>query len=186
MNHATVLSAILSANPIHHRALEIVFSLGLPDCWIGAGFIRNAVWDHLHGWPALRLAGDVDVIWFHPTQTDLSEDQKIEAALLASEPSMNWSVKNQARMHLRNGDAPYVSALDALRGWPETATAVAVRQTNGGIYEIAAPFGLDDLFTLKLRPTPRFRSAKYGVYLDRIRVKGWLEKWPRLRMTTDH
>jgi hypothetical protein len=74
-------------------------------------------------------------------------------------------------MHFRNGDAPYVSAVDAMRGWPETATAVAARQTEGGAYEIAAPFGLDDLFTLTLRPAPRFRSEKHGVYLDRVRMK---------------
>ncbi|WRQ77412.1 nucleotidyltransferase family protein [Pseudomonas saxonica] len=27
----------------------MVRSLNLPDCWIGAGFLRNAVWDYLHG-----------------------------------------------------------------------------------------------------------------------------------------
>jgi hypothetical protein len=183
MSHAAALSAILSADPVRRHVFGLVYSLGLPDCWIGAGFVRNAVWDHLHGRSASRLAGDVDIIWFHPTRAASSDDQKIEAALRTSEPLINWSVKNQARMHFRNGDAPYVSTVDAMHGWPETATAVAARQTDGGAYEIAAPFGLDDLFTLTLRPTPRFRGEKHGVYLDRVRKKGWLKMWPRLRMT---
>lgn len=186
MNHAETLVAILSADPVRRHTLGLVYSLGLPDCWIGAGFVRNAVWDHLHGRSPSRLAGDVDVIWFHPKQAHPSDDRKLEAALRASESSISWSVKNQARMHLRNGDAPYFSAVEAMRCWPETATAVAARQTKGGTYEIAAPFGIDDLFTLTLRPTPRFRGEKHGVYLDRVRQKGWLEKWPLLRMKDDH
>jgi hypothetical protein len=28
-------------------------------------------------------------------------------------------------MHMKNGDAPYLSAVDAMRFWPETATSVA-------------------------------------------------------------
>ena len=86
-------------------------------------------------------------------------------------------------MHLRNGDAPYASAVEAMRYWPETATAVAARQTKQGTYEIAAPFGTDDLFALILRPTPRFWGEKQQVYLDRVSTKGWLETWPLLRTT---
>lgn len=36
--------------------------------------------------------------------------------------ALGLPVKNQARMHLRNGDRPYQSATDAMRYWPETAT----------------------------------------------------------------
>jgi hypothetical protein len=84
-------------------------------------------------------------------------------------------------MHQRNEDAPYTSAVDALRFWPETATSVAVRQTGQG-FEIAAPFGLDDLFGLLVRPTPRFVEAKRHIYLDRVRKKQWLRRWPRLML----
>lgn len=122
------------------------------------------------------------MIWFLPEQANPAEDRRLEAFLRASEPSMKWSVKNQARMHSRNGDARYISAVEAMRYWPETATAVAARQTAGGTYEIAAPFGLDDLFAQVLRPTPGFAGEKYQQYLDRVRVKKWLEIWPLLRM----
>jgi hypothetical protein len=69
-----------------------------------------------------------------------------------------------------------------MRWWPETATAVAARQTEPGSFEIAAPFGLGDLFDLVLRPTPRFAGEKRRVYLDRVRSKGWLAAWPLLRI----
>lgn len=182
MDHAATLNAILSADPRRRHLLGLVHSLGLPDCWIGAGFIRNAVWDHLHGRSAACLAGDVDVIWFHHGRTDPSDDLNVRANLQAVDPSIAWSVKNQARMHVRNGDAPYASAIEAMRCWPETATAVAARQIGEGDLEIAAPFGLADLFAPVLRPTPRFRSEKRHVYLDRIRNKKWLATWPLLRV----
>jgi hypothetical protein len=76
----------------------------------------------------------------------------------------------------------YAAAVDAIGHWPETATAVAARQTPAGSCEIAAPFGLGDLFDLVLRPTPRFAGEKRAVYLDRVQSKGWLAIWPRLRV----
>jgi len=41
--------------------LSIVSSLKLPDWYIGAGFVRNLVWDHLHNFPSTPL-NDIDVI----------------------------------------------------------------------------------------------------------------------------
>jgi uncharacterized protein len=179
--HASTLRAILSNDPLRWRVLDLVRSLALPDCWIGAGFVRNAVWDHLHGRPPSAPSGDVDVVWFDPRRAEPSEDRALEAALRGLEPSVDWSVKNQARMHLRNGDTPYASAVDAMRHWPETATAVAARRTERGSCEIAAPFGLADLFGLVLRPTPRFAGERHRAFLDRVQAKGWLAAWPLLR-----
>jgi hypothetical protein len=152
-----------------------------PDCWIGAGFVRNAIWADRHGWASSALSADVDVVWFDPDRTDPSADREIEARLRLADPRVPWSVKNQARMHRRNDDAPYASVTDAMRFWPETATAVAVRRNDQDDCEIAAPFGLDDLFDLVLRPTPCFARNKRHVYEERIRTKGWLTMWPLLK-----
>ena len=84
-------------------------------------------------------------------------------------------------MHARNGDAPYHSATEAMLHWPETATAVAARRHGLDGCDIAAPFGLDDLLNLILRPTPRFSREKRSVYEDRLQTKGWTVSWPLLR-----
>ena len=81
------------------------------------------------------------------------------------------TVTNQARMHERNGHAPYRDLADALAHWPETATAIAARLGPGGV-EILAPHGLADLLALIARPTPAYR-AKPGPVLARIAAKGW-------------
>lgn len=181
MNAASQIRNIIQTDPLRWRILGVVRALRLPDCWIGAGFVGNAVWDHLHQRPHAPQAGDVDVIWHDPQRTDPAEDRRHEAALRAAEPSILWSVKNQARMHARNGDAPYASATEAMRRWPETATAVAVRRTWEEDFEIVAPFGLDDLLSLALRPTPRFVQEKQHIYAERLRTKQWLVVWPLLK-----
>ena len=181
MDDAHRVSAILRADPLRWHLLGLVSQLALPDGWIGAGFIRNAVWDHLHQRPASPPTGDIDVIWHDPHRADPAEDHRHEAALRAVAPGFLWSVKNQARMHLRNGDAPYGSATEALRFWPETATAIAARRLGTDACEIATPFGLDDLLSLTLRPTPTFAGAKRAIYEQRLRDKAWLTTWPGLR-----
>src|SRR4029077_1736826 len=90
-------------------------------------------------------------------------------------------VKNEARVHLwyedRFGYAikPYSSSADAIATFPTTATAVGVRQVCGKL-ECCAPFGLDDLFSLVVRPNKRqITRAIYEAKVDR-----WRSIWPLL------
>ena len=182
---AESLRALMAADRMRWRLLGAVRALALPDCWIGAGFVRNAVWDWLHGRLAAAPSGDVDVVWFDRDRAHPEADRDLETALRAAEPGVAWSVKNQARMHERNGDPPYASAADAMRHWPETATAVAVRRTPDDIVEIASPLGLDDLFSARLRPGPRFLAEKRALFRNRVESKAWLETWPMLRVVDD-
>lgn len=175
------IARILLDDPYRWRLLEIVRDLGLLDGWIGAGFIRNAVWDDAHDRAPAAPDGDVDVIWYDRSHSASDVDRDLESELSRIEPAVQWSVKNQARMHLRNGDDPYLSATDAMRFWPETATAVAARIGSDGTCEIAAPLGVEDLLGLILRPTTNFIELKRDVFDDRIATKGWLVKYPRLQ-----
>ncbi|ELJ8579493.1 nucleotidyltransferase family protein, partial [Vibrio cholerae] len=36
---------LIRKDPIRLEALECVYQLELPQCYIGAGFVRNLVWD---------------------------------------------------------------------------------------------------------------------------------------------
>ena len=124
----------------------------------------------------------MDVIWFDLNRPDPARDAALHDRLTAMDPTVRWSVKNQSRMHVRNGDRPYTSAVDAMRFWPETATAVAVRKTKTECIEVASPLGLEDLFGLIVRPGPCFAEAKRDIVLDRVRTKQWLRIWPGLTL----
>ena len=125
------------------KLLELVADLALPDSWIGAGFVRNSVWDYLHDLPPTPL-NDVDVIFFSPREA--YDELKITESLALQEPSINWEVKNQARMHVKHGDKPYHNCAEAMMHWPEKETAVAVRLDKHGDIELCAPFGTGSLF----------------------------------------
>lgn len=162
--------------------LGVLDPLGLPDGWIGAGFLRNPVWDVLHGRaPDFAGLADVDVLFFDPADTTSARERAVEAELAATFPAVPWSARNQARMHARNGDAPYRDTADALSHWLETATAIAAR-LRGGRVEVLAPYGVADLAGLVLRPTPptATRPDKLERYRRRVWQKGWLHRWPCL------
>lgn len=182
MNYLPTLHALLLNDALRMEALSALRHLHLPDGWIGAGFVRDAVWAHLHQHPQPPVPADVDVVWFDDSQRSEAQDRALEATLKRLSPAFNWSVKNQARMHRRNGDAPYCSTEEALRFWPETATAVGVRLTDNHRLETIAPYGLEDLFELRLRPTPRFEYDKRAIFMQRVAQKRWLVRYPLLRI----
>jgi uncharacterized protein len=177
------LIAIIERDVRRMEALAIVQRLALPDCWIAAGFVRDAVWDYLHGRHVSPPFGDVDVVWFDRRDLAPTIDRAIEAQLREFDATLDWSVKNQARMHGRNGDKPYRSVGEAMTAWPETATAIAIRMGRRGELEINAPLGLDDLFGLRLTPTLAFCDRKRAIFDERVRSKRWLERYPLLRLS---
>ncbi|WP_028592346.1 nucleotidyltransferase family protein [Paenibacillus massiliensis] len=165
-------------DPQVYDDLRRVRELGLPQACIAAGYVRNRVWDKLHGYVSLTPLNDIDVIYFDPEQQSDERDEWLEQQLGRDQIHRNWSVKNQAHMHIRNGHAPYASVTDAMRYWPETATAVGIYLDQEDQLQIVAPFGLQDLMDLKVRKGPYFRSDTY--FRQRVFDKQWLDTWPLL------
>lgn len=123
------------------------------------------------------------MVWHDAADASPDRDRAIEAVLTAEAPDVRWSVTNQARMHARHGHAPYGSVAGALRHWPETATAVAARLDADGRVVLLAPWGLDDLLALRIRPTPPFDTpAGHAVVRARLAAKRWVERWPRVKI----
>ena len=157
--------------------LTAVRALELTDAWIGAGFVRRAVWDALLKAPAPSPLDDVDVLYFDAGDLTREAEARHEARLRHAMADVPWSVRNQARMHLRNGDAAYRDCEDAIGHWLETPTAVAVRLDAVGDLALLAPFGLEDLLALRIRPTPAGKRRKAD-YLARIETKNWRRTYP--------
>ncbi len=160
------------------QALSCLARLNLPDAWIAAGFVRNCVWDALHGYAPTPL-NDIDVIYYDASDSNGILGQEAQAYLCAQASSWRWQVKNQALMHFRNQDRPYLNCEDAMTYWPEQETAVAVRLTAEEKLEILAPFGLSSLLAGQITYNPR-RSLVF--FRNRIESKGWLSQWPRLQV----
>ncbi|WP_127581935.1 nucleotidyltransferase family protein [Paenibacillus koleovorans] len=158
--------------------LRMVRELGLPDACVAAGYIRNTVWDRLFGHSRRELHQDIDVVYFDPGDETEARDFALEKRLIARTGNPKWSVKNQARMHIRNREAPYRDTADAMSRWPETVTAIGAYIDDKDELHIVCPHGLTDLFAGVVRRSPFFTDHAY--YLKRVRSKRWGELWPSL------
>jgi uncharacterized protein len=178
--HERIVSAIaLGSRPIVDALLTLRSTSS--SLYLGGGLIRNAVWDHLHGYDSPTAIDDVDVIYFDQARTDKRHDKDFDNTLADKTPNVRWSTKNQARMHVGNCEQPYASLEHAVSRWPETATATVVRLKDDGTLEFVAPFGFDDLLRMIVTNTPAF-VGREEIIRERLRQKRWTETWPLLKI----
>lgn len=177
-----VVCEVIGANPDLMRVLSALRDLALPDAWLSAGSVRNALWNHLTGQPVFDPETDCDVVFFDPGRPD-EDNRLIEKQLDELAPGYGWEVKNQVYMHPHSPNtAPYRNSCDAISKYPETCTAIGVRLVGEDL-EVFAPYGLEDLSQFILRPTPHFLAdeERLQVYQERLVKKNWKRKWSALR-----
>jgi hypothetical protein len=163
-----------------HRRFE---AIGLPDSWVVAGCIAQTVWNLACGRVAESGIKDIDIVYFDADDLSAVTEAGHERRLADyfSDLPAKLDVKNQARVHLWYEQtfgytiAPYRSTADAIASFPTTATAVGVRWA-GNKFECCAPFGLEDLFALRVLPNKR--QITRTIYA--AKVKRWQSIWPEL------
>ena len=162
--------------------LTIIRNLGLKDSWLAAGSVRNFIWNLLSDKSPFDHETDVDVIFFDP-DISYEETLSLEKKLRADFPQYQWELKNQVYMHQHSPHtAPYISSCDAMSKYPERCTAVGLRLNEESALEFFAPYGLEDILSFQVRPTPYFLENQDRMVLYRIRLskKNWQEKWKNL------
>ncbi|TRZ37936.1 nucleotidyltransferase family protein [Niallia circulans] len=163
--------------------LQIVQKLDLPDWWICAGFVRSKIWDKVHHFSVRTPLPDIDVIYYDANNIEEEEEKQLEQKLKQLHSLLPWSVKNQARMHTLNDFPPYTSAVDGIAHFTETATALGVKLDEDGSLVFAAPWGITDTVSLKVRPTPLYEKPdKRNIYENRVIKKAWQNHWTRLEI----
>lgn len=184
MNHIeSQITDLIQQDSKRLEALQAVARLNLPDCYIAAGFLRNLVWDCVHRYSQSTPLNDIDVVYFDKTNIEPRRDREYQARL-EKQISLPWSVKNQARMHIRNNDPEYCSTADAMSYWVEIETAVGVRLNKENRLAFVAPFGLESLFNRTITLNPK--RPKESIFLKRIEEKAWLKRWPQLVVKNGH
>lgn len=182
----TRLDAIVRAAPSLMTALGHARDLNLPDWLFVSGAVYQRVWNHLTGRDADYGVRDYDLAYFDPDTSYEAEDVFIKQAALLFPPPLDAlvEVRNQARVHLWFEDhfgepyAPLHSSTEALTRFVCPAFGVGVRLEPDDRLTIAAPFGLDDVFSMTLRPNPL-----------RPLARGWEKttgsaraRWPEVRI----
>jgi hypothetical protein len=154
------LADMLRADADVMHVLTTVRALALPDWRLVSGAIYQTAWNVLTGKPRGHGIKDWDIAYFDGC--DLSweaEDAVIRrvAAAFGDWPRL-VEVRNQARVHLwfegRFGTpyAPLTCTDESFARYASIAHAVGVRLEDDDRLDIVAPFSLDDLFAMRLRP----------------------------------
>jgi hypothetical protein len=158
------LADIVRAASTLMRVLTVVRALDLPDWMVMSGAVYQRALNHLTGRDPDYGVRDYDLGYFD--RSDISyeaEDIVIRRVAAAfDEPLRSLvEVRNQARVHVwfesHFGEAytPLSCTAEALERFVSPMFAVGVRLDANDRLHVDAPFGLADLFALRLRPNPR-------------------------------
>lgn len=178
------LEAIVRATPSLMHVLTGVREQALPDWLVFSGAVYQPVLNHLTGRAADYGIKDYDLGYFDPSDTSYeAEDAVIRQVAAVFEPPFKEmvEVRNQARVHLwfeqKFGEPydPLTSSAEALSRFTSTVFAVGVRLEPDDNLTVHAPFGLEDLFAMRLRPNPR---RKTGGFLRTAQAAQ--RRWPEL------
>lgn len=162
---------IVRATPTTWAVLETARDLDLPDWMIFSGAVYQPVWNHLTGRDPTYGIKDYDLAYHDDSDVSYeAEDAVIQRVAAAFAPPLRElvEVRNQARVHLWfaqkfGADEPYPpleNSAAALKRFVATAFCVGVRLEPDDTLRVWAPFGLEDLFALRLRPNPlRIKGA---------------------------
>ena len=183
------LVAIVRADADLMQVLATVRGLGLPDWRVFSGAVYQSVWNTVTGRPVGYGRKDFDLGYFDPDTSWDAEDVVIKRVAAAFEEPFrsDVEVRNQARVHLwfmdRFGEdyEPLPDTDSALARFVAPAFAIGVRLEDDDRISVAAPFGLEDVFDMVIRPNP-----------NRPLARGWdkavasaRSRWPELQVAGD-
>ena len=152
--------------------------------YVGAGAINQTVFNYYHGYESDYGIKDYDIVYFDEDTSYEAEDviiKDLEERL--KNIDVVSDIKNQARVHIwynpkyGTNREPYTSCEDAVSSWGSTVTCIGIRKEQGKLV-VYCPYGLDDLFSLTIRPVKRyFDKESYEA-----RCKRWKAKWDKLNI----
>ncbi|MFI4964193.1 MAG: nucleotidyltransferase family protein [Caulobacterales bacterium] len=164
------LEQIVRRGPTLMRVLTTARELDLPDWLIFSGAVYQRVLNHLTGRDLDYGIKDYDLGYFDPDTSYAAEDAVIRRVAAAFAPPLRdlVEVRNQARVHLwfegKFGEpyAPLAGAAEALERFTSATFSVGVRLEPDDRLTVVAPFGLEDLFALRLRPNPARKTNGFA------------------------
>lgn len=181
-----VLELVLRDDPLVMDALRRARALALPDWRLASGAIYQTLWNALTGRASGHGIKDLDLIYFDASDLSFEAEDRVirKAAPLFEGLACPVEIRNQARVHLwypRRFGGPYpqlASTDESLLRYASRTHAVAVRLEADGRLDIVAPFGLADVFALRVVPNPVLDNA--ATHADKAARMAAL--WPEIEV----
>ncbi|CZS77283.1 unnamed protein product [Fusarium graminearum] len=172
----------------HNKILMVVLSraaeMKLPNWYLAAGALTQTVWNVMTNRDPEQGIDDYDLIYFDAS--DLSweaEDAVIQKGKeLFKDIPVEVEIRNQARVHLwyeKKFGRPcpqHHSSEAAMTAWGTNTALIGVSLRDDGEWDIFAPWGLSDMFTLVVRPNQQIMTEEtYNKKTQR-----WIKLWPEI------
>lgn len=178
------LVSIVRNDPDLMTVLTTVRGLGLNDWLVFSGAVYQAAWNDVTGRAPGYGVKDFDLGYFNEDVSWDAEDVVIKRVAEAFEEPLRSrvEVRNQRRVSewfpAKFGEPypPLSDTAEALTRFVAPAFAVGVRLEGDNQITVVAPFGLDDVFDMIIRPNPQRPLAKDW---SRVTARA-LERWPEL------
>lgn len=161
--------------------------IDLPDWRLVSGAIYQTVWNRLTSKAQGHGIKDYDIAYFD--DNDLSYEAEDALIRRVNEALPEWAdrveLRNQARVHLWyperfGGSYPKLTCTDeSLEYYMCSTHAVAVRLEQDDNLTVAAPYGLEDIFTLTMRPLHKLSTNQQN-YAEK--AKRMARFWPELEI----
>lgn len=132
----------------------------MPNWHLGAGRLAQTVWSVVHGFDPSFGIKDYDLVYYDSSDISYTSEGVYaeKARALCGDLRAAVEVKNEAMVYLWYPEhfgysiALYQSVEHAINTWPRTATSVAISTGTDGALKVYAPFGLNDLQGMIVRP----------------------------------
>jgi hypothetical protein len=182
------LTAIVRATPLLMRVLSVARRLCLPDWLVFSGAVYQPVLNYLTGRALDYGIKDYDLAYFDASDLSYEAEDAVIRRVKAAfdEPLRSMvEVRNQARVHLwfeaKFGEpyAPLSCTAEALERFASATFAVGVRLESDDRLHVEAPFGLADLFALRVVPNPSRKTVGFDRASADVR-----RRWPDVVIDT--
>jgi len=166
------------------RVLSVTRHLSLPDWLVFSGAVYQPVLNHLTGRSLDYGMEDYDLAYFDASDLSYEAEDAVIRRVRAAfdEPLRSMvEVRNQARVRLwfetKFGEyyTPLSCTAGALERFASPMFAIGIRLEPDDRLHIEAPFGLADLFALRLRPNPRRKTLHFARTSADVR-----RRWPEV------
>lgn len=152
--------------------------------YLAAGCINQTIFNYYHNYDLDYGIGDYDIVYYDEDTSYEKEDIIIkDLKERLKHLDLKFDIKNEKRVHIwynekyKTNRKEYQSVEDAISKWGTTITCLGVRMENNKLI-VCAPYGLNDLFNLILRPVKiDFTKEDYEK-----KVTKWTSKWELLKV----
>ena len=152
--------------------------------YLAAGCINQTIFNYYHNYDLDYGIGDYDIVYYDEDTSYEKEDIIIkDLKERLKYLDLKFDIKNEKRVNIwynekyKTNRKEYESVEDAISKWGTTITCLGVRMENNKLI-VCAPYGLNDLFNLILRPVKiDFAKEDYEK-----KVTKWTSKWKLLKV----